>query len=102
MAGGGGELVSNKQVIFRDYVNGFPKDSDMFLTSGNINLKVPEDSDGILVKNLYLSCDPYMRLLMNRIPSQSVFTAYTPGSVSHLSTLFSLENFGKFPIFWVN
>ncbi|OAY59266.1 NADP-dependent alkenal double bond reductase P2 isoform X1 [Manihot esculenta] len=80
MAGGGGELVSNKQVIFRDYVNGFPKDSDMFLTSGNINLKVPEDSDGILVKNLYLSCDPYMRLLMNHIPSQSVFTAYTPGS----------------------
>uniref|UniRef100_A0A7N2MUE8 Oxidoreductase N-terminal domain-containing protein n=1 Tax=Quercus lobata TaxID=97700 RepID=A0A7N2MUE8_QUELO len=61
-SGGGVEEVSNKQVILKDYVSGFPKESDMYLnTSGTIKLKVPEGSNAILVKNLYLSCDPYMR-----------------------------------------
>ncbi|KAF2298306.1 hypothetical protein GH714_021638 [Hevea brasiliensis] len=80
MAGGGGDLVSNKQVIFRDYVTGFPKESDMQLTSGGtIKLKVPEGSNNaILVKNLYLSCDPYMRILMKK--GDDLITSYTPGS----------------------
>ncbi|KAL4631922.1 hypothetical protein ACB092_04G014100 [Castanea dentata] len=34
-------------------------------TNGTIKLKVPEGSSGILVKNLYLSCDPYMLHLNN-------------------------------------
>ncbi|KAL4631912.1 hypothetical protein ACB092_04G013000 [Castanea dentata] len=70
MASGGGDNeleVSNKQVIFKDYVSGFPKESDMYLkTNGTIKLKVPEGSNGLLVKNLYLSCDPYMRNRMKK------------------------------------
>ena len=54
------ESVSNKQVIFEDYVSGFPKESDMRVTTSTTKLKVPDDCNGILVKNLYLSCDPYM------------------------------------------
>ncbi|KDP35118.1 hypothetical protein JCGZ_10652 [Jatropha curcas] len=81
MATGGGELVSNKQVIFRDYVTSFPKESDMQVINGSIKLKVREDgSNGILVKNLYLSCDPYMRIKMMENQNISIFPSYTPGS----------------------
>ncbi|TYI91634.1 hypothetical protein E1A91_D02G006900v1 [Gossypium mustelinum] len=73
-------VVSNKKVIFKDYVSGFPKESDMAVTvDENLTLKVAGDSKGILVKNLYLSCDPYMRLSMtNR--SSGIFGTYTPGA----------------------
>ncbi|EEF32564.1 alcohol dehydrogenase, putative [Ricinus communis] len=77
-----GEVASNKQVIFKDYVTGFPRESDMQVTTGTVTLKVPKGCNGILVKNLYLSCDPYMRILMTKPQLQdlSVFTSYTPGS----------------------
>ncbi|KAK8573282.1 hypothetical protein V6N13_100085 [Hibiscus sabdariffa] len=72
-------VVSNKQVIFNDYISGFPKESDMsIITTGNLKLKVPPASQDIVVKNLYLSCDPYMRLLMKT--SSGIFSPYTPGS----------------------
>ncbi|GMI73469.1 hypothetical protein like AT3G03080 [Hibiscus trionum] len=71
--------VSNKQVIFKDYITGFPSESDMAtITAGNLKLKVPAGSKDIVVKNLYLSCDPYMRLLMET--SSGIFSPYTPGS----------------------
>ena len=44
-------------------------------------LKVPEGSNGVLLKNLYLSCDPVMRILMQRVVPKG-FSNYTPGSVS--------------------
>ncbi|KAL6343255.1 hypothetical protein AAG906_022171 [Vitis piasezkii] len=47
--------VSNKQVIFRDYITGFPKETDLVLNTSTISLKVPKESNGVLVKNLYLS-----------------------------------------------
>lgn len=75
----GGE-VRNKQVIFKDYISGPPKESDMYVKANTTKLKLPEGSEGILVKNLYLSCDPYMRLLMQKLDTAGVFTPYTPGS----------------------
>ena len=83
--------VKNKQVIFRDYVRGFPKESDFIITSATIRLKLPQGSNGVLLKTLYLSCDPYMRLLME---SQSAPTSYSPGSVIYLS----LVNYFTFQI----
>ena len=84
--GGGGEEVSNKQVILKNYVSGFPKESDMYVnTSGTIKLKVPEGSNAVLVKNLYLSCDPYMRHCMKKQPipgSETYIESFKPGSVS--------------------
>ena len=66
-SGGDDEQVRNKQVILKDFVSGFPKESDMYVsTNGTIKLKVPEGSNGVVVKNLYLSCDPYMRNLMKK------------------------------------
>ena len=80
--------VRNKQVILRDYVSGFPKESDMNVVENTIQLKVPEGSNEVLLKNLYLSCDPYMRTLMSKIEGPEGFATYTPGSVSFINPLF--------------
>lgn len=81
--------MKNKQVVLRNYVNGVPKESDFELIETSIELKVPEGSDQILLKNLYLSCDPYMRIMMNEKPV-SRFGSYPLGSVS-LSLSFSIR-----------
>jgi len=75
--------VRNKQVILRDYVSGFPKESDMNIVDSTITLKLPEGSNDVLLKNLYLSCDPFMRNLMNKPQGAPINPlAYTPQSVS--------------------
>ncbi|KAG7623823.1 putative 2-alkenal reductase (NAD(P)(+)) [Arabidopsis thaliana] len=66
MATSSNATVANKQVILRDYVTGFPKESDLIFTDSTIDLKIPEGSKTVLVKNLYLSCDPYMRIRMGK------------------------------------
>ncbi|GAV67141.1 ADH_zinc_N domain-containing protein [Cephalotus follicularis] len=80
MANDGEIAVSNKQVILKDYVSGFPKETDMQVTTGTIKLKVPEGSTGVLVKNLYLSCDPYLIILMKKAQTSRYFISLTPGS----------------------
>ncbi|XP_057477890.1 2-alkenal reductase (NADP(+)-dependent)-like [Actinidia eriantha] len=77
MAEGG--VMCNKQIILRDYVSGFPKESDMLVRSGSMGLKVAEGSNGVVVKNLYLSCDPYMRIRMLQLKDNYV-PSFTPGS----------------------
>eukprot|EP00268_Persea_americana_P064837 TRINITY_DN857_c0_g1_i2.p1 TRINITY_DN857_c0_g1~~TRINITY_DN857_c0_g1_i2.p1 ORF type:complete len:334 (-),score=66.40 TRINITY_DN857_c0_g1_i2:392-1354(-) len=52
----------------------------MVLTSCTSKSKVPEGSKAVLVKNLYLSCDPYMRALMSKPIPQSYANSYVPGS----------------------
>ncbi|KAF7132761.1 hypothetical protein RHSIM_Rhsim09G0004200 [Rhododendron simsii] len=61
------EEVSNKQVILRDYVSGFPKESDFEFNTSKIRLSVAQGSKSVVVKNLYLSCDPYMRACMRNL-----------------------------------
>ncbi|KAJ4825028.1 hypothetical protein Tsubulata_019287, partial [Turnera subulata] len=73
-----------KQVIFRDYVTGFPKESDMQVAESSIQLEVPEAEDynnGILFKNLYLSCDPYMSSRMRPAIPGAYIDSFVPGSV---------------------
>ncbi|XP_058743406.1 2-alkenal reductase (NADP(+)-dependent)-like isoform X2 [Vicia villosa] len=73
--------VNNKQVILNDYVTGFPKESDMTIVDSTITLNIPEGSnDLVLLKNLYLSCDPYMRMLMSKPQGTANPLAYTPQS----------------------
>ncbi|KAG6422894.1 hypothetical protein SASPL_113276 [Salvia splendens] len=82
--------VSNKQIIFKDYIHGFPKESDMILKTSIIKLKVPDDcNDAVLVKNLYLSCDPYMRSRMSKIDDNYVpiFTPSEPMSGDGVATV---------------
>ncbi|GKV02170.1 hypothetical protein SLEP1_g14635 [Rubroshorea leprosula] len=70
---------SNMKVVLKNYVSGFPKETDMHLTAGTIKLRVPDLSNGVLVKNLYLSCDPYMRTRMMKTEDHYV-ESFTPGS----------------------
>nr|GLL47795.1 2-alkenal reductase (NADP(+)-dependent)-like [Ipomoea trifida] len=73
------EEVSNKQIVLKDYVTGYPKESDMEIRTTTLKLEVPKGSNAVLVKNLYLSCDPYMRGRMSK-PHGSYVDSFTPGS----------------------
>ncbi|XP_031383654.1 2-alkenal reductase (NADP(+)-dependent)-like [Punica granatum] len=76
---GDGEEVRNKQVVLKDYVSGMPKESDMCInTESKIKLKAPDNA--VVVKNLYLSCDPYMRSRMRKLDSPSFVDSFKPGS----------------------
>ncbi|XP_042020962.1 (+)-pulegone reductase-like isoform X2 [Salvia splendens] len=60
-----GEEISNKQVILSNYVKTSVKESDLSLRTSKIQLKIPSGCDGaVLVKNLYLSIDPFILALM--------------------------------------
>ncbi|BFG40375.1 hypothetical protein CerSpe_266490 [Prunus speciosa] len=46
--------VSNKQVLLKEHlISGNPKESNMYVTTSKIKLKLPQGSTGVLVKNLY-------------------------------------------------
>nr|CAD1819877.1 unnamed protein product [Ananas comosus var. bracteatus] len=76
-----GEELSNKRIILEDYVVGFPTEEHMVLTLSTVRSKVPEGSTAVIVKNLYLSCDPYMRGRMSRPLHKSYTEAFVPGAV---------------------
>ncbi|XP_057985945.1 2-alkenal reductase (NADP(+)-dependent)-like isoform X2 [Hevea brasiliensis] len=101
-----GEVVSNKQVILKEYVSGLPKESDLQVTTGSIKLKIPEGCNGILVKNLYLSCDPYIRTRMKNLQLKGAYVdSFQPGSpISGYGVAKVLEsehpNFKKGDLIW--
>ncbi|KAI4374009.1 hypothetical protein MLD38_012058 [Melastoma candidum] len=64
--------VQNKRVILKHQLSGFMKETDFEIMVGSVKLGVGDASNAVLVKNLYLSCDPYQRSLLT-----------TPGSVSY-------------------
>ncbi|KAF9610777.1 hypothetical protein IFM89_024633 [Coptis chinensis] len=79
MANEGEIQIENKQIIFKNYIDGRnPNESDMELKISKVNLKVPKGCGAILVKNLYLSCDPYMRGRM-RDYADSYIPPFVPG-----------------------
>lgn len=79
------EVINKKQVILKNYVSGFPKVSDMEMINATIKLKLPGEnssSEAVLVKNLCLSCDPYMRFRMRKMEGSYV-KSFTPGYASN-------------------
>jgi len=79
------EVVQNKKVTFKGYIDDIPKETDMELELSSIELKPPpQGSAAILVKNLYLSCDPYMRGRMRDFHG-SYIPPFVPGQVSNHS-----------------
>ncbi|XP_042418114.1 2-alkenal reductase (NADP(+)-dependent)-like [Zingiber officinale] len=75
-------VVGNKQVLLKHFIpEGAPKETDMELvTTGTIRLRVPEGSNAVLLKNLYLSCDPYMRPRMTKHEDSSYVDDFIPGA----------------------
>ncbi|GKV29036.1 hypothetical protein SLEP1_g38009 [Rubroshorea leprosula] len=72
------EQVENKQVILKRYAVEAPKETDMEIKIGKVKLKAPKGSGAFLVKNLYLSCDPYMRGRMRDFHG-SYISPFVPG-----------------------
>ncbi|KMT14687.1 hypothetical protein BVRB_4g074550 [Beta vulgaris subsp. vulgaris] len=71
--------VENKQIILKWYIDRAPLTTDMELKVGNkIKLKIPKGSSSVLLKNLYLSCDPYMRARMREFYG-SYLPPFVPG-----------------------
>ncbi|XP_031118397.1 2-alkenal reductase (NADP(+)-dependent) isoform X2 [Ipomoea triloba] len=73
----------NKQIIFKGYIDGVPKETDMEVVVGKRPDKLRGGDGGeavMLVKNLYLSCDPYMRGRMRDFHG-SYIPPFLPGSV---------------------
>lgn len=77
------KVVANKKVLLKHYIpNGWAKESDMELvTTDTIRLRVPAGLTAVLLKNLYLSCDPYMRSCMTKHEEGSYVDDFVPGSV---------------------
>lgn len=72
-------MVNNKQIVLKEYISrGYPKESDLVAQVSRISLNVPHGSNGVVVKNLYLSCDPYMRWRMSKSEG-SYIDSFTPG-----------------------
>ena len=93
--------VKNKQLILRDYVSGFLKESDMYLKSDSTTkLKLEQESNGVLVKNLFLAADPHLRVLMNKSESRSVLQSFSPGSVCFFAPYFFSTKVCTFFIFY--
>lgn len=84
-------MLPNKQVILKAYIDRPPRDSDLEIrTSAAILSKAPPGSKAVLVKNLYLSVDPYLAILMQKIDVPT-FTCFQPGLVCpYPSFLFEL------------
>ncbi|WOL17310.1 2-alkenal reductase (NADP(+)-dependent) [Canna indica] len=75
----GRDMVRNKQVVLKHFVVGAPKETDMEFREGKTSLKILKGAEGaILVKNLYLSCDPYMRGRMREY-YESYIPPFQPG-----------------------
>ncbi|KAL6658574.1 hypothetical protein ACP70R_004160 [Stipagrostis hirtigluma subsp. patula] len=67
MAGGGeAAMARNKKVVLKRYVTGYPTEEDMEVVTDTVGLRVPAGSTAVLLKNLYLSCDPWMRGRMSK------------------------------------
>ncbi|KAK3444316.1 hypothetical protein EUGRSUZ_H01881 [Eucalyptus grandis] len=53
------EVMRNKQVIYREKVQGSLKETHLEVRTSSERPKADKDSGAIMVKNLYLACDPY-------------------------------------------
>ncbi|KAL5206441.1 hypothetical protein ABZP36_034650 [Zizania latifolia] len=74
--------TSNRRVILKRYVTGVPSEDDMEVVMAEAPpLGVPAGSAAVVVKNLYVSCDPYMRIRMTRHEVPSFIPDFIPGEV---------------------
>jgi NADPH-dependent curcumin reductase CurA len=78
MAGGkeAAGVTRNNKVVLKRYVTGFATEEDMEVVVDTVQLRVPVGSTAaVLVKNLCLSCDPWMRGRMSKHEDGTVVPA---------------------------
>ena len=78
--------VENRYITIKGYTSGRPSESDFEVMSAPLSLEIEEGSKDMIVKNLYLSIDPYQlnRMKKYRSSHNSVNFAVqiVPGKVS--------------------
>ncbi|KAL9314319.1 hypothetical protein ACSQ67_019771 [Phaseolus vulgaris] len=67
--------VKNKYIVIKHHIEDAPRESNFELKTGTIALSVAPGSDDIIVKNLYISMDPYH---INRMK----FSSSSQGTIS--------------------
>ncbi|VAH72856.1 unnamed protein product [Triticum turgidum subsp. durum] len=73
--------LKSRRVILKDYVEGYPTEDHMeLLPAADVDEAAAAEEGSVLVKNLCLSCDPYMRPKMARPQEQWYTEAYVPGT----------------------
>lgn len=77
-------MPGNKQVKLKHYAPAVLKETDMEVTSSDITLELQSGTQDVLVKNLYLSCDPYMRHRLTGL-DYSHHPSFKTGQVNRLS-----------------
>ncbi|KAL5728096.1 hypothetical protein ACHQM5_001218 [Ranunculus cassubicifolius] len=65
--------VNNQYVTIKNHINGFPKESDFELKTVTIPLSIEAGSNDVIVKNIYVSIDPYqLGRMKESSPSQDI------------------------------
>lgn len=98
--------VANRYITIKTQVEGEPKESDFELKTSALSLSLDSGSNDIIVKNLYVSIDPYQ---INRMKSYSssqkaigFAAAITPGDVSYQLYNACLNDRDFFTTDWCN
>nr|XP_043630924.1 2-alkenal reductase (NADP(+)-dependent)-like [Erigeron canadensis] len=68
--------VTNKYIAIKAQIEGAPEESDFEVKTEHLFLSVKPGSNDIIIKNLYISIDPYQ---LNRMKTVSVSRSYTVG-----------------------
>ncbi|PIA50039.1 hypothetical protein AQUCO_01300639v1 [Aquilegia coerulea] len=64
--------VTNRYVAIKHHINGSPKESDFELKSVSLSLSIEAGSNDVIVKNIYVSIDPYqINRMKDHSPSQT-------------------------------
>lgn len=84
--------VINKLVTLKAHIDGSPQESDFEIKTETLSLKAVLESKDVLVKNIYVSIDPYQLNRMKSLSSSqtssgsSYAVGITPGQVSPVQT----------------
>lgn len=78
--------VSNRYVIIKSHIDGAPEESDFELKTSLLALSLDPGSNDVIVKNLYVSIDPYqinrMKSYCSSQKSSDYAVAIIPGEVN--------------------
>ncbi|ONK81040.1 uncharacterized protein A4U43_C01F24590 [Asparagus officinalis] len=83
--------VENMYITLKTCVNGDPSESNLELTSTRLSLKIEEGSKDMIVKNLYVSIDPYQ---INRMKKYSS----SQGTITFATQLVPREKIDAFGV----
>ncbi|KAF9613506.1 hypothetical protein IFM89_008353 [Coptis chinensis] len=68
--------VTNRYATIKHHIDGFPKESDFELKSVTLSLSLEAGSNDVIVKNVYVSIDPYQLNRMKKFSSTQMASVF--------------------------